>query len=94
MRPNPAQGPHQEKCQRSAPQSTQKCVCQKNASLLYSVLGENLDHDHEELECRRSAPRSAKETGRSALPPTDPLTEAQGQGNEMDTDSKRSWALQ
>ena len=103
MRSDQVQGHHQEKCQRSArqsalgnrrsaPQSAQKCVCQKNASLLYSVLGENLDHEHEELECQRSALRSAKETIRSALPPTVPLTAAQKE-NEKDMVSKRSWAL-
>ena len=80
----PVQGQHQKKCQRSAPQSAQKCVPQK-ASLLNSILGKNLEHaachDYEELECRRSAPRSeercAWETGLSALPPTVPLTAAQ-----------------
>ena len=55
----------------------------------------DLDHDHEELERRRSAPRSAKryawETTRSALPPIVPLTAAQEQENAMDTESKRSW---
>ena len=43
MRSNPAQGDHQEKCQRSAPQSAQKCVPKKKTSLLNSVLGENLE---------------------------------------------------
>ena len=43
MRKTPVQGQHQKKCQRSAPQSVQKCVPQK-ASLLNSVLGENLEH--------------------------------------------------
>ena len=83
--------------QRSAPQPAQKCVPKRKATLLNSVLGENLElaggHDHVELECRRSAPRCAKETGRSALPPTVPLTAAQEQENEKDTVSKRSWAL-
>ena len=99
-----------KECQRSAPQSAQKCVSQKKgktapqsaqkcvppqkASLLYSVLGENLEHtlghDNEELECRRSAPRSARQCGwesaRSALPPTVPLTAGQEQENAMDTE--------
>ena len=57
-------GHHQENCQRSAPQSAQKCVPEKNVSLLNSVLGVKLRHaachDPEELECQRSAPRCAK----------------------------------
>ena len=77
---------HQEKCQRSAPQSAQKCVPQK-ASLLNSVLGENLEraacHDQEELECQRSAPRCAWATTRSVLLPTVPLTAArEGHGEQ------------
>ena len=52
MRKPRVQVHHQKKkCRRSAPQSAQKCVYQKKTSLLNSVLGENLDHDHEEQEC-------------------------------------------
>ena len=54
------EGLHRE-YQRSAPQSVQKCVSWRKASLLNSVWEENLEdqgvalHD-EELECRRAAP--------------------------------------
>ena len=52
MRKTPVQGHHQKKeSQRSAPQSTQKYVPDKQSSLLNSVVGENLEHDPEELEC-------------------------------------------
>ena len=52
---------HFNQGQRSAPQSAQKCVSWRKASLLNSVWKENLEdqndalHD-EELECRRAAP--------------------------------------
>ena len=70
------EGLHRE-YQRSAPQSAQKCVPEKHAALLNSVLEENLEDQrfalhYQELECRRSAPYVAATRNRirsSALPP-------------------------
>ena len=55
---------HLKQGQRTAPQSTQKTVSWRKASLLNSVKRKNLEDQklvlhHQELECRRAAPQSA-----------------------------------
>ena len=54
---------HLKQGQRSAPQSAQKSVSKRKASLLNSVQrkyleDQNLVLHHQELECRRAAPQS------------------------------------